>query len=72
MAAGPRRHGISPSAPFSTALRANRSLITSWSVMPPQLCTASLQLFPRASDVMVIGTFHLAQVAISCSSRSFD
>ena len=37
----PAATGISPSAPFSIALCAKRSLMTSCNTMPPQLCTAS-------------------------------
>jgi hypothetical protein len=68
----PAATGISPSAPFSIALRAKRSLMTSWSVMPPQAWTAVFRSSRAPSDVMMIGTCHLAQVSTSASSRSFD
>ena len=61
-----------PSAPFSIALRAKRSSITSWSVIPPQEWTASLSSVRAPSEVMTIGTFHFAQIIMSCSNRSFD
>ena len=44
----------------------------SWSVIPPQPWTASLSSSRAPSEVMTIGTFHLAQVAMSCSKRSFE
>src|SRR3546814_686357 len=64
--------GINPSSPVSTALRAKRSSMTSWGVMPPQLCTAWLSSSRAPSEGMVIGTFHFSQVAMSASSRSFE
>ena len=44
----PAATAISPSAPFSIALRAKRSCDDVVSVIPPHECTASLRLGPRA------------------------
>ena len=44
---------IRPSAPFSIALWANFWLITSWSTMPPQPCTAWLRSSRAPSEVMM-------------------
>src|SRR5438270_8921653 len=60
------------SAPLSIAFLAKRSSITSWSVIPPQPCTASLSSTRAPSEVMTIGTFHLAHTPMSCSNRSFE
>jgi hypothetical protein len=47
---------MSPSAPFSTALRANVLLMMSCSTTPPHACTAVLMSARAPSEVMTIGT----------------
>ena len=61
-----------PSAPFSTALRAKRSLMMSCRVIPPQPWTPWFTSTSAPSEVMTIGTFHFWQVAMSSISRMFD
>jgi hypothetical protein len=68
----PAATAITPSAPFCTALRANRSLMMSWSAMPPQPCTPWFTSSIAPSEVITIGTFHFAQVAMSASSRVLE
>ena len=68
----PAATAMSPSAPFSIALCAKRSLMMSCSVIPPYPCTAALTSSRAPSDVMTIGAFHLTVSAMSSSSRAFD
>ena len=63
---------MSPSAPFSIALRANRLLITSCSTIPPYEWIASLTSSRAPREVMTIGTWCSTTVARSSASRSLD
>ena len=68
----PAATAISPSAPFSIALWAKRSLMMSCMVMPPHAWTASFRSSRAPREVMVIGTLYLAQLSMSCSSLALD
>jgi hypothetical protein len=68
----PAQTRIRPSTPACIALRACRTLITSWKTSPPQACTRGTISSGARSDVITIGTRNRSQTSISCASRSFD
>ncbi len=66
----PDATAIRPSAPFSMALRAKRSLMMSCITVPPQPCTAWLSSSRAPREVITIGTLYFSHSSRSFSRRS--